>query len=214
MDIFQILYDAADSEKASDMAAYMKNQFAFLGLPKPQRAVLTRSFFAQKKKEAAVDWDFIFHCFELPEREFQYLAVDYLIAVKGRLEAGDLGRIETLIVTKSWWDTVDMLAGVAGDIVLRHEEAKETVMAGWMQSDNLWLRRVSILFQLKYKQKTDTSFLERAIYHNCETKEFFLNKAIGWALREYSKTNAAWVREFLAAHSLSALSVREASKYL
>jgi 3-methyladenine DNA glycosylase AlkD len=214
MDIFQSYYEAANTDKALGMAAYMKNQFAFLGLQKPQRAALSRSFLAKKKKEAQVDWDFIFRSFDMPEREFQYLAVDYLINVKGRLGADDLGHIETLICTKPWWDTVDLLAGVAGDIVLRHEEAKDETIAKWMQSDHLWLRRVSILFQLKYKTKTDTAFLSRAILHNCNTKEFFLNKAIGWALREYSKTNAEWVRQFIRKHKLSALSVREASKYL
>ncbi len=214
MDIFQSFYDAADSEMAAGMAAYMKNQFAFLGVQKPRRATLSRSFLVQKKKEAAVDWDFICRCFEMPEREFQYIAIDYLIAVKGRLQANDLVRIETLIITKSWWDTVDLLAGVAGDIILRHDETKDEFVAKWMQSDNLWLRRVSILFQLKYKDNTDTAFLSRAILKNGDTKEFFLNKAIGWALREYSKTDAEWVRRFISAHSLSALSVREASKYL
>ena len=214
MDIIQSFYDAADSETAAGMAAYMKNQFAFLGLQKPRRAALSRSFLVQKKKEAAVDWDFICRCFEMPEREFQYIAVDYLIAVKGRLQADDLGHLETLIITKSWWDTVDLLAGVAGDIIMRHDETKDEFAAKWMQSDNLWLRRVSILFQLKYKEKTDTAFLSRAILKSGDTKEFFLNKAIGWALREYSKTDAEWVRRFISAHSLSALSVREASKYL
>lgn len=214
MDIFQSFYDAADSEMAAGMAAYMKNQFAFLGVQKPRRATLSRSFLVQKKKEAAVDWDFICRCFEMPEREFQYIAIDYLIAVKGRLQANDLVRIETLIITKSWWDTVDLLAGVAGDIILRHDETKDEFVAKWMQSDNLWLRRVSILFQLKYKDNTDTAFLSRAILKNGDTKEFFLNKAIGWALREYSKTDAEWVRRFISAHSLSALSVREASKCL
>ena len=214
MDIFQSYYQAADTDKAVGMSAYMKNQFAFLGLQKPARASLSRSFLAQKKKEAAVDWDFICRCFEMPEREFQYIAIDYLIAVKGRLQANDLGRIETLIITKSWWDTVDLLAGVAGDIIMRHDETKDEFAAKWMQSDNLWLRRVSILFQLKYKEKTDTAFLSRAILKNGDTKEFFLNKAIGWALREYSKTDAEWVRGFISTHSLNALSVREASKYL
>ncbi len=214
MDIFKAYYAAADPAMASGMAAYMKNQFAFLGLQKPQRAALSREFLAAKKKEKAVDWDFIFKCFELPEREFQYLAVDYLLGVKSRLEADDMRRMETLIVTRSWWDTVDTLAVIAGDIVLRHQELKEQVVAGWMVSDNLWLRRTSILFQLKYKPRTDTEFLSRAVLRSCGTKEFFLNKAIGWALREYSKTDAQWVREFLAAHTLSALSVKEASKYI
>ncbi len=214
MDIFEAYYDAADPAMASGMAAYMKNQFAFLGLQKPQRAELSRSFLAAKKKEKAVDWDFVFKCFELPEREFQYLGMTYLLDVKNRLAADDIHRMEKLIVTKSWWDTVDMLATIVGDIVMRHPELKEQVIAGWVTSDNLWLRRASLLFQLKYKTQTDTAFLSRAILCNCDTKEFFLNKAIGWVLREYSKTDAQWVRDFLAAHSLSALSVKEASKYI
>lgn len=215
MDIFQAFRDAADSAKAPDMAAYMKNQFAFLGIQKPRRAELSRSFLAQKKRDmAAVDWDFVFQCFELPEREFQYLAVDYLMAVKSRPGADDIHRMETLIVTKSWWDTVDMLSVIVGDIALRHEEVKEQVIIRWMMSDHLWLRRSSILFQLKYKKHTDTAFLTRAKLQNCDTKEFFLNKVIGWALREYSKTDAEWVRRFLGEHQLSALSVKEASKYL
>lgn len=214
MDIFESYYDAADPAMASGMAAYMKNQFTFLGLQKPQRALLSRSFLAAKKKETAVDWDFVFKCFKLPEREFQYLGMTYLMDVKNRLAADDIHRMETLIVTKSWWDTVDMLAVIAGDIVLRYQELKERVIAGWMTSDNLWLRRSSLLFQLKYKQQTDTEFLSRAILHSCDTREFFLNKAIGWALREYSKTDAQWVREFLAAHKLGTLSVKEASKYI
>lgn len=214
MDIFQAFRDAADSAKAPDMAAYLKNQFAFLGIQKPRRAELSRVFLAQKKKDMAVDWDFVFECFELPEREFQYLAVDYLMAVKGRLEAADIHHMERLIVTKSWWDTVDMLSVIVGDIALRHEEVKEQVIARWMMSDHLWLRRASVLFQLKYKKHTDTAFLTRAILQNCDTKEFFLNKVIGWALREYSKTDAEWVRRFLSQHKLSTLSVKEASKYL
>ncbi len=214
MDIFKAYYAAADSATATGMAAYMKNQFAFLGLQKPQRAALSRDFLAAKKKEKAVDWDFVFKCFELPEREFQYLGMTYLMDVKDRLAADDIHRMEALIVTKSWWDTVDMLAVIAGDIILRHQELKEKVVIGWMTGDHLWLRRVSILFQLKYKQQTDTEFLSRAIQQNCNTKEFFLNKAIGWALREYSKTDAQWVRDFLAVHTLSALSVKEASKYI
>ncbi len=214
MDIFKAYYAAADSATATGMAAYMKNQFAFLGLQKPQRAVLSRDFLAAKKKDKTVDWDFVFKCFELPEREFQYLGMTYLMDVKNRLAADDIHRMETLIVTKSWWDTVDMLAVIAGEIILRHQELKEKVVIGWMTGDHLWLRRVSILFQLKYKQQTDTEFLSRAILQNCGTKEFFLNKAIGWALREYSKTDAQWVRDFLAAHTLSALSVKEASKYI
>ena len=214
MDIFKAYYAAADSATATGMAAYMKNQFAFLGLQKPQRAALSRDFLAAKKKDKTVDWDFVFKCFELPEREFQYLGMTYLMDVKNRLAADDIHRMEALIVTKSWWDTVDMLAVIAGDIILRHQELKEKVVIGWMTGDHLWLRRVSILFQLKYKQQTDTEFLSRAILQNCNTKEFFLNKAIGWALREYSKTDAQWVRDFLAAHTLSALSVKEASKYI
>ena len=97
---------------------------------------------------------------------------------------------------------------------MKYPEVKESIISRWIKSDNIWLNRISIIFQLKYKEKTDTEFLSRAIIHNSKTDEFFINKAIGWALREYSKTNKEWVKEFIKCNELSKLSVREGSKYI
>ncbi len=212
MDIFKTLEAAADPEKAKGMAAYQKNQFKFLGIQKPERALLTKEFFKQKKREP-VDWGFVEACYSRNEREFQYIAVDYLLMMKDKLEPGDLERIESLITRKSWWDTVDMFNVPVGLLFLKHPQITETIRR-WMTGDNMWLRRMSIIFQLQLKSSTDTAILAEAIENNLGSKEFFINKAIGWALRQYSKTDAQWVRAFIGSHELSPLSVREASKYI
>lgn len=213
-DIIQAYYAAADPAKAGPMAAYMKNQFPYLGLQKPERTELSREFLKAKKAEPGVDFAFIERCFALPEREFSYLALSYLDAVKARLTPDDLPFLEQLIQTRPWWDTVDTIAPIAGDVLRRFPDVREAAAARWMAHESLWMRRVSILFQLKYKAATNTELLARAILVSCDTSEFFLNKAIGWALREYSKTDAAWVRQFIASHRLHPLSVREGSKYI
>lgn len=214
LDIIQIFYNNRNEENAVPMAKYMKNQFPFLGLKKPDRTALSKGFLNEKKKDKEIDWDFIFRCYELPEREFQYLAIDYMSKVANLFQPDDMKKIEKLITKKSWWDTVDAISPIVGHIAMKYPEIKETILTKWMESDNIWLKRVSILFQLKYKDKTDTEFLEKAILKNANTNEFFINKAIGWALREYSKTNKEWVRSFIENNKLSKLSVREGSKYI
>ena len=123
--------------------------------------------------------------------------------------------LRKLIVTKSWWDTVDSLDVLIGDIALRHPRVN-SVIVGWSTDENLWLRRLAIDHQLTRKEKTDTALLEQVIVNNLGQNEFFINKAIGWSLRDYSKTNPAWVRDFIERHryELSPLSLREASKYV
>lgn len=214
LDIIQIFYNNRNEENAVPMAKYLKNQFPFLGLKKPDRTALSKGFLNEKKKDKEIDWDFIFRCYELPEREFQYLAIDYMSKVANLFQPDDMKKIEKLITKKSWWDTVDAISPIVGHIAMKYPEIKETILTKWMESDNIWLKRVSILFQLKYKDKTDTEFLKKAILKNANTNEFFINKAIGWALREYSKTNKEWVRSFIENNKLSKLSVREGSKYI
>lgn len=214
MDIFETLYKNKNEEQAIPMAKYMKNLFPFLGLKKPERKALTKEFLKEKKKEAEIDWDFIFKCYELPEREFQYVAISYMNSNMNKFTPDDMGKIEKLLITKSWWDSVDSINKLVGNLAMKYPEVKEEIILKWMSSDNIWLKRISIIFQLSYKEKTDTAFLNKAILHNCNTSEFFINKAIGWALREYSKTNKEWVKEFIENHSLSKLSVREGSKYI
>lgn len=214
MDIFQIFYNNKKEEEAGAMAKYMKNLFPFLGLKKPERAKLSREFLRDKKKEDRIDWDFIFECYEKPEREFQYLAIDYINEVKDLLRVEDIKNIEKLLLTKSWWDSVDAINKIIGYLVFKYPEMKDETILNWSKSENIWLKRVSILFQLRYKENTDREFLTRVILENSRTDEFFINKAIGWALREYSKTNREWVRDFIENNDLSGLSVREGSKYI
>ncbi|HHV28343.1 DNA alkylation repair protein [Acetivibrio mesophilus] len=214
MDIFKTFYDSQDDENAAKMSAYMKNKFPFLGIPKPIRAKLSKNFLKQKKKDKEVDWEFIFQCYDMPEREFHYLALDYLTAVKALLVSNDIDKIEKLIITNSWWDSVDCIDSIVGHLCLKYPQLKDSVIPKWIDSENIWLKRIAINFQLEYKEKTDTDILSRAILKNCDTGEFFINKAIGWALREYSKTDKEWVKQFIAHNKLHSLSVREASKYL
>ena len=194
------------------MSAYMRGQFAFLGIPTPERKRLCRDFL---KTQKAVDWAFLFKCWEQPEREYQYLAIDCLAKLKSHLMPDDVPNIKRLITTKSWWDTVDALDVIVGDIALRYAEVNETFLA-WSVDDNIWLRRTAIDHQLTRREKTDTALLEQILLNNFGQDEFFIDKAIGWALRDYSKTNPEWVRDFIEKYKdrMSPLSIREGSKYI
>ncbi|MEG6615200.1 DNA alkylation repair protein [Peptococcaceae bacterium 1198_IL3148] len=202
-------------DQAIQMAAYMKNNFPFLGIKKPQRAALGKDFIKNAKKQKIINWDFIDRLWVMPEREFQYLAIDYLLALKDYLQKDDIDNIKFLVETKPWWDTVDTLASnITGVLCLKYPELINSHILKWAESNNIWLVRVAILFQLKYKEKTDQELLSLIIKQNSNTTEFFINKAIGWVLREYSKTNKEWVKEFIASNPLHPLSVKEGSKYL
>jgi 3-methyladenine DNA glycosylase AlkD len=198
MDIFDTFREHANPERAAKMSAYMRGQFPFLGLPTPERKKLSHEFIKTTVKEP-VDWDFVFKCWEQSEREFQYLAMDCLARQKANLTAADVPRIRELAVRKSWWDTIDGLDVVIGDIALRFPEVNATLLE-WGVDDDFRLRRIAIDHQLGRKDKTDVDLLERIIVNNLGQIEFFINKAIGWSLREYSKTNPDWVRGFIERH--------------
>lgn len=196
------------------MAVYMKNICPFLGIQKPKRAALSREFLKQAKQTETVDWAFVDKCWGL-EREFQYLALDYLRAVAELLTVDDVPRLKKLAEARSWWDTVDNLDRIIGGIALKYPAVNEVLLA-WSIDDNFWLRRIAIDHQLQRKELTNTDLLEKILINNLGQKEFFVNKAIGWSLRDYSKTDPDWVRAFLAKHKnqMAPLSVREASKYV
>ena len=212
MDIFSDLRAAANPEQAIKMKAYMRGQFEYLGVQTPLRRKLSREFIRTQK---LVDWEFILLCWEQPEREFQYLAIDYLDKRKNMLKPEDIPNLRKLITTKSWWDTIDGLDVIIGDIAFRSPELNETLLS-WSTDENIWLRRTAIDHQLLRKDKTDINLLERIILNNLGQSEFFINKAIGWSLREYSKTNPEWVSAFIAKHKdrMNPLSIREGSKHL
>lgn len=195
------LLPLADPSRAAGMASYLRDQFPFLGIPAPARRAAVRGLLPRQ-----VDWDLVDACWDRPEREYQYVACDHLR--KARLEHGDLPRLRSLVVTKSWWDTVDALAKPVGTVA----SAKD--MRAWAVEEDVWVRRVAILHQLGRKDQTDAGLLGEILAANLDSGEFFIDKAVGWALREYSKTDPAWVRGFLASHEVSVLSRREGSKYL
>ena len=214
-ELITTFYANRDPQRAVGMAAYTTNQFSFLGISRPDRSQLQKDFIKRARRDRKIDWQDIYRLWDLPEREFQYLALDYLVALKGHLQPADIYNLQTLILLKSWWDTVDKLAAIpVGSICLKHPEVVQNCLLPWADSDNIWLARTAILYQLKFKSNTDTDVLSSIIEQNSNSKEFFINKAIGWSLREYSKTNREWVRDFVNTHTLAPLSVREASKYL
>lgn len=149
------------------------------------------------------------------EREYQYAAQDYLVKVIKKINNSHLPFIKNLITTKSWWDTVDVLSPhLVGKIAKETPSVIEDTIEKWALGDHLWLKRSSILFQLKYKEDTIETILYKYINANSNSKEFFIQKAIGWALREFSKTNPDSVRQFIKETTLPKLSVREGSKYI
>jgi 3-methyladenine DNA glycosylase AlkD len=214
-EIIKILYENANPENAAPMKKYMKDKFDFLGLKKPERNLLSKQFLKEAKKDEKIDWDFVFRLWSLPEREFQYLAMEYLVALKGLLTEEDLSKLKRLVLDKSWWDTVDLIAAkLVGEIGVRNRGFTESAMKKWAKSEDIWIARTALLFQLKYKEDTNKELLKEVIECNLGTKEFFIDKAIGWALREYSKTDPDFVRNVIETVDLAPLAKREGGKYV
>lgn len=214
-DIFELFIANRNEYKAVEMSSYMRNLFPFLGISSPLRKDICKDFFVEIKKQNKIDWEFVNHCWLKQEREFQYLALDYLKILKKNLNPYDIDNLKHLAITKSWWDTIDNLDRLIGSIALNYPEINKTLI-NWSLDNNFWLRRIAIDHQLLRKEKTNTYLLEQIIVNNFNQSEFFINKAIGWALRDYSKTNPDWVRNFLLKYEnqLHKLSKREASKYI
>ena len=127
----------------------------------------------------------------------------------------DIPKIKKYIKSKQWWDTIDFLDRIIGEIGLIDNRVDD-LMLDWSKDDDFWIRRIAIDHQLCRKEKTNTELLEKNIVNNFGSNEFFINKAIGWALRDYSKTNPLWVKEFLNKYQdkMDNLSIKEASKYI
>ena len=204
-----------DKENASSMSKYMRNLFIFYGLPTPKRKALYKDIIKEEKKQKKIDWEFLDQCYEDEHREFQYVVCDYLIAMNDFLTYEDIPKIKTYAQTKQWWDTIDCLDRVIGGIGLRDQRV-DTLMIEWSKDDDFWIRRIAIDHQLCRKEKTHTELLEKILVNNFGSDEFFINKAIGWALRDYSKTNPDWVRAFIDKYKdqMNKLSIKEASKYI
>lgn len=202
-------------DDAMAMRQYMKNHFSFLGIRSPLRKEISKQFLSIKLQDELELLELVHGLWQMEAREYQYLAIEFLTKNNKLISLTSIFFIEQLVQQKSWWDTVDALASnVVGPVLLRSPDEMHLIVSPWISSDNLWLNRTAIIFQLKYKEETRLDILKRAILLHIDSTEFFHKKAIGWALRQYSKIDPTWVAEFLEDHQLQPLSVREASKYL
>lgn len=206
----------ANPSQAAPMKKYMRDQFDYLGIKTPQSKILMREMLSKHGLPKIEELDKILRdLWSLPEREYQYAAMHLLDKFEKKLPANFITTLEYLIVTRSWWDTVDTLAShPIGTHFKRYPDVKKKYLAKWRKSKNMWLRRTAILFQLGYKKETDFDLLCEIIRENLGSEEFFINKAIGWALRQYAYTDAKAVRKFVKATELHSLSRREAMKHL
>ncbi len=208
----------ADPAKAAAMAAYMKTDMPFYGVQKKGRStvlrLLIRSFPAQVRDVYESN---VLALWSEPHREVKYLALGYARAWKAFITIESMAMYRDLIVQGAWWDLVDEAAvQLVGPVHLADPSKSEHLVRSWIRSDDMWLRRTSIICQIKHKAATDTGLLSDACRWNLSDTDFFIRKAIGWALREYAKTDPQWVRTFVASHKdeMAPLSFREATKHL
>lgn len=207
---------AADPGRAGPMRAYMKDVAPFLGIPTPERRALTRAVLAGTARPGEADCAAVaLRCWALPEREYHYFAVDCLRRHVGRCSSALLPVVRHLITTVPWWDTVDLLAAhVVGPLVAADPSLAAT-MDAWID-DDLWLTRAALLHQLRYRERTDAGRLFAYCLRRSGHPDFFVRKAIGWALREYARTDPDAVRGFLTRERdrFAPLTVREALKHI
>lgn len=207
----------ANPDLAKGAEAYMKNQFKYFGIYTNERRQISSDYIKEVgmlSKPQLVKT--IKQLYKQEYREFQYIAFELLAHHKKMWDEDIIDIAEFCIITKSWWDTVDNIASlVLTDYFKMHPHQIKPITQQWNKSKNIWLQRSSIMFQKAFKKNTNTELLSQYILNLAGSKEFFVQKAIGWALREYAKTNANWVIDFVASNPhLPALSKREALKHL
>ena len=214
----QILHDnfllLANTQQAKDAETYMKNQFTYFGIYTNERRKISNDYIKQigKLKNEELS-KIVKELYKMPNREFQYVAIELIAFHKKQWTENSIVLMEFCLVNKSWWDTVDNIASLMlGDYFKLFPHQIKPITSKWNNSNNFWLQRSSIMFQKTYKKNTDVELLSKYILNCSQSKEFFLQKAIGWALREYGKTNPNWVINFVANSKLAPLSKRESLK--
>jgi 3-methyladenine DNA glycosylase AlkD len=215
-DVLNAFSAVANSSEAEAMSKYMRNRFQFFGIKSELRKMIQKELLSvHKLPEGEELKDFIEKIWALPQREPHYFAMEILEKPIKKADNSWMPLLENLISKNSWWDTVDAVASkLIGTYLIKHPEFRENYPEKWICSDNFWYRRTALLYQLKYKKDTDFERLKDFILRTAHEKEFFIQKAQGWALREYAKTNPEVVRNFVSENEkvLSPLTKREALK--
>lgn len=209
----QALLAIADPARAPAMRAYMRDQFEFLGIATPLRRAAIGPLLRELRGTPATELlELATRLWQLPQREFQYCAIDLLAAHWKVLQHSDWPALQALALQKSWWDTVDGLAGVLGDVLRFGHEGMDQAL----RHNNFWIRRIALLHQLGWRGKTDETRLFDYSLALSHENEFFIQKAIGWALRDYARHAPDNVSRFIVENKsrLSPLSFREAAKHL
>ncbi|WP_026705105.1 DNA alkylation repair protein [Flavobacterium soli] len=214
-DLEKAFQENSDPENAVAMENYMKNHFSFYGVKAEKRRLIFKETYKKHQQEITENSRNIAKELLLKsQRELHYCGIEILMKeLKGNYKIEDISLIEFLIVTNSWWDSVDVIAKyLLGEYLIHFPEETEKVIEKFSNSKNMWLNRSAILFQLGYKKKTNADLLFALSQKHSDSNEFFIRKAIGWALREYGKTNPSNVKKFVANAKLKPLSEKEALK--
>ncbi len=213
----KLLLPLSNKELAAVQRKYLKNNFDFIGIQKPVLLKVQQDLLKQfpiKHEEELIE--VVTQLWQKHEREYHYLACNIAQKFHRLWTPNMFPLFETMIRTKSWWDTVDTIAAnLIGPLVARYPLLKST-LDFWIRDEYMWARRTALIYQLRYKKNTDYKRLFMYCSATMHEKEFFIRKAIGWALREYSKTNPAHVATFIETNknNLSYLSIKEGSKYI
>lgn len=203
------------TENAVAMAKYMRNLFSFFGIKTTERRLIFKVLCKENGKEISQNpREITLQLFGKQERELHYCAIEILTKeLNGKYKKEDIQLIEKLIITNSWWDSVDTIAkNILGEYLLEFPSEIEKTIEYFSNSENIWLNRSAILFQLGYKQNTNFELLKKLCEKHKNSNEFFIQKAIGWALREYAKTNPRAIYDFVKNSNLKPLSKKEAMK--
>lgn len=202
-------------EQQVAMQRYLKDQFLFCGVKACERRRLEADFLRASVTLPITELvQVVKYNYRKLEREYQYYAIDLVQKNSSRLSSAELALFLPLIGEKSWWDTTDAWRKVFSTFVTAHLKQRAEIFAWFYGHEDFWYRRIAITLQLRYQAATDRKLLAKAIVADRDTPEFFIQKAIGWALRDFSKTDPAWVAHFLQTQALSKLAQREGSKYI
>lgn len=213
-----LLESARDPIRAESMASYMKTDMPFYGVPSPVRRKILKALVPAHRPSANDEYRRqVARLWEQPHREEKYLAIEWAKRHRAFVTFENLGLYERMVIEGAWWDLVDDIAAhLVGAVVRADTERMRPVLERWLVGGDLWLRRTVIICQLESKDHTDADLLFDACARSAHETDFFIRKAIGWALRQHSKIDPEAVRIFVEEHrdDLSGLSLREATKYL